>query len=315
MSPTEVKLISIHRPTKITGERLLGNLGREGNVKPTPEHPLIISASELRDFLRCRVMWNWRHQVGIEPKRRSTALALGTLVHQGKDLWYQVPFAKRGVKVMTKIARKLTQVAPTEALSTEDLELVNAMLIGYAAWAKQKDPEVGLFVAQPELKFDLPLTSSGTIRVRGRIDVAFKPTTLKHTMGFLESKTAGQFKTDVIERNLQLSVYFWAMRMLNPKAKRFIGYYQQLRKQMPTSRVRAPLFVREDVERSASEIDQWVIDTQRVAQDMLDASIYPNPMDSCSWGCDYTGPCLLRGEAKDLQHVLNTEYQPKEYKK
>jgi hypothetical protein len=309
-----VKLISIHRPAKITDKLLLASSPRKvGFERPTPERPLIISASELRDFLRCRVMHHWRHQVRLETVEGKTNLALGSMVANGQEEWYKIPPAKRSVKAMERIATKLTAVQPTDVLSTENLELIKAMLIGFAAYAKDDDPTIGLVEATPEDEFDLPLIADGSIRVRGRIDVSFKPTIYKKTMSFIESKTAKSMKTDVVELNLQLSVYFWAMRKKYPKIKSFIGYYQQLRKQMPTSRVTAPLFGRDAVERDEEQIDQWVRDTQAIALDMLDGAVYANPMDSCAWGCDYKGPCLLRG-TPDLLDVLKTEYKIKESK-
>lgn len=309
--------VSIHRLTRAPKkEDLLASRARlDIAPRPTPENPLIISASELRDWLRCRVMHNWRHQCRLEPVGGKTALALGSLVHEGKDRWYQLPAAKRTVKAMTKVATALTSVKPTEVLETKDLELAKAMLIGYADFAKTNDPVIGLVDCYPEEWFDLPLVKDGRIRVRGKIDNRFKPTTLKKTMAFLESKTAGQFKHDIIETNLQLSVYFWALRQRFPKIKRFIGHFQQLRKQMPGPRVTAPLFMREPVERGNDEIDQWAIDTEHAALEMLDGAIFPNPMDSCSWSCDFKIPCLLRGNKADLLHVLRTEYQTKEKRK
>lgn len=307
-----VKLVSIHRPMKITDALLMASSPRKIKFdRPTPECPLLISASELRDFLRCRVMHHWRHQMRLETIEGKTNLALGTMVAQGQEFWYKLPPAKRTVKAMEYIARRLTSVQPTDVLSTENLELVKAMLVGFAAYAKVDDLVIGLVEVTPEDEFDLPLIPDGSIRVRGRIDAGFKPTIYKNTMSFIESKTAKSMKTDVVELNLQLSVYFWAMRQKYPKIKSFIGYYQQLRKQMPTARVTAPLFGRDAVERDEEQINQWVRDTQAIAMDMLDGAVYPNPMDSCAWGCDYKGPCLLRG-TPDLLDVLKFEYKVKE---
>jgi hypothetical protein len=312
----EEKRISIHRPmTKPTKEDLLATAPRRTlPYKPTPERPLIISASELRDWLRCRVKHHWSHTLRLTSVEESTNLALGSLVANGQDLWYQRPPDKRTVKAMERIAKQLTEVQPTEALSTESLELAQAMLIGFAAYAKEDDPNIGLVEAMPEQAFELPLVKDGSIIVRGRIDVAFVIKNKKKTMGFIESKTAKNFKKDIIEANLQLSVYSWAIRRLYPKYEHYIGYYQQLRKQLPGPRVTTPLFMREDLERDDDEVRQWEKDTEAVARDMLDAAIYPSPMDSCSWSCDFKMACLLRG-TPDLLGVMRSEYKQKEERK
>ena len=54
------ELVSIHRGTP--GALRSASIGAGTFARPTPERPLIISASELRDFLRCRVRWHWRHR-------------------------------------------------------------------------------------------------------------------------------------------------------------------------------------------------------------------------------------------------------------
>lgn len=281
--------------------------------RPTPQNPLILSASELKDFLRCRVKWDWRHNQRLESRQRSPALALGTVVHEILDRFYQLPLKRRGPKAMIKLANEVPiELAAREPLSTEDLELARAMCEGYAHWCQDEDAEIGLVECFPEEWFMLPLVEDGSILIRGKIDNRFESKTLKRTMGLLEMKTAGQFKTDIVDLNLQLSVYLWAMRKKFPKHKHFVAYYTQLRKQMPGPRVKADLFRREMVERTAEELDQWAIDTARAALDMVDAAIYPSPQDTCSWSCDYQNACLMRGNPADLEHVLTTQFKTKE---
>lgn len=306
MNPPQ--LISIHRIRD--PDRRASQPRRSSLLKPTPESPLIISASELRDFLRCRVKWHWRHQVRLEPIERPENLAIGTMVHVIQHAWYELPTTRRTVKAMRKIATRLVRDFTVEQLSTESRELVEAMAIGYAEWAIPEDAAIGLRECSPEEWFDLPLNESGSIRVRGKVDNRFQPH--KNVMGFTETKTAGQIRVDMVEMNLQLTTYFWFLRARYPKIKEFRGYYRIWRKQLPGPRVRADLFHQESVERTDEEIDQWVIDTRRAARDMLDAAIYPSPMDSCSYSCDYQIPCLLRGRPEDLQHVLETQYKIKE---
>ena len=72
------ELVSLHRAKKpsllASHDRRIGS-GRAG-WGPTPENPLIISASELRDFLRCRVRWWWRHQCRLIPAGGAAPLEL-----------------------------------------------------------------------------------------------------------------------------------------------------------------------------------------------------------------------------------------------
>lgn len=300
---------SIHRLQKppMTGQdRLKGK-------KPTRENPLIISASELRDFLRCRVKHNWRHHQRLIPKSGAPALAMGGLIHEILETWNGLPPDRRTRKAMERIATKRFSFTTPEELTVEDLELIQAMTIGFSAFIKPYNDEVGLKVSLPERWFALPLLPDKSIIVRGKIDNVFEPTRrYKHAVMNDEYKSKSQIRVDAVEMMLQITIYLWALRRLYPKKKRYLTRYIILRKQLPTNRVTAPLFHCETVEREPDQIEQWAEDTRRIAMDMADAAIYPNPTEDCAWDCDFKIPCLLRGNTTDLRHVLQTQYKKKE---
>lgn len=310
----ETRLVSIHRATKASV--LAAQDPPPTFRRPTPQHPLVISASELRDFMRCRVRWHWRYQCNLVPVGGKEALSMGTLVHDISEVWYRLAPAKRTQKAMEKIARDRVKTTKLDALDTEAKELIEAMTIGFAAWARSDhddaDASIGLAECFPEEWFELPLVKDRSIIVRGRIDNRFFPTNKKKTVACQELKTAGQFRDKGLDTLLQLSLYLWALRVQYPKHKRYIAYYTEMRKQLPSARVKAPLFQRQDVERTDAEIDIWIADTQRAALDMLNAAIYPNANANCSWDCDFQIPCALRGSPDDLKHVLTTGFKQKE---
>jgi hypothetical protein len=302
-------LVSIHRASKASR---LAAQDASALISPTPEHPLIISASELRDFMRCRVRWHWRYQCQLVPVGGKEALSMGTLVHDILETWYKLAPKKRTQKAMETIAKARVRTTKLDALDSDARELIEAMTIGYAAWAKEADKEIGLETSFPEEWFELPLIEDGSIIVRGRIDNRFHPTNKKKTVACQETKTAGQFRDKGLDTLLQVSLYLWALRVQFPKEKRYIAYYTELRKQIPSPRVKAPLFQRQEVERTAEEIDIWIQDTRRAALDMLNAAIYPNQNANCSWDCDFQNACMLRGSPDDLKHVLRTQFKQKE---
>lgn len=304
--------LSIHRERSLPIIGASDRLRIKKRPKPTPENPLIVSASELSDFLRCRVKWLWRHYHRLTPIGGVVPLAFGGLGHSVMEGWYGIPEWKdRTTKAMRKAAKKVLGGTRPEELSLKDLELLEAMTVGYAAWARPRDRALKMRNVQVERWFDLPL-GDGSVRVRGKIDVVFRQASLRSTMAALEHKFKAAIKLDTVETISQLSVYLWALRQLYPGEKRYIAHYNVLRKQMPGPRVKADLFAREAVERSNDEIAQWEIDTTRTAKDMLDAAIYPNPMESCSFDCDFKIPCLLRGSPGDLRHVLKSHYKTKD---
>lgn len=276
--------------------------------RPTPENPMIVSASELREWLRCRVKHAWRYRMDLAPKTGTEALFVGTLVHTILDGWYRLPWKRRTTEAMKTIARAVLRKTTPDLLEVEDLELVRAMCVGYPEWARPLDRDLGIREAFPDDWFAVPLDAKKTIIVRGKLDLRFEIASLKRALGCQEFKTASAIRGNDVETNLQLSIYLWAMRRRFPKYRRYVAYRTILRKQLPGPRVKAALFNREAVERGEEEIEQWEVDTRRIAAEMLDGAIYPTPMENCGWDCDFRIPCLLRGLPADLDHVLKTQY-------
>jgi hypothetical protein len=309
---------SMHK--NIESPDFLASMSRRKFIKPTPENPLIVSAGELGEFLRCRVRHYWSYHCKLEPKGIRLPLVMGKVGHQILDRFYQFDYSDRTENRMKKIAHSIIKKTNPKQLPLPDKQLLEAMTIGYAAWNRKKSSDnsdiiLKLRKRMPEMEFMLPLTDDNTIWVRGRMDLLFQPGCFKNTLAFIESKFKASIKMDNTEQKIQLSVYLWAMMKLFPDYKRYIAYPQVLRKQMPGPRVKADLFAREPVERTPAEIRQWGLDAARTALDMIDGAVYPNPMDSCSWMCDFQKPCLLRGDKKDLKYVLKDNYQKKEWSK
>lgn len=281
--------------------------------RPTVENPLIISPSELRDWTRCRLKWWWRDQCQLESRVKPQPLTVGGAGHQIMERFYKLPPLKRTPKRIVKIAQKIVG-AQDVGLEDENRELLVAMTGGYAAWAKAQDEEIGLVQCEAERAFDLPLVPDGSLRLRGRIDVSFKPVTLKRTIAYREFKFLSQIRSRAMDLNMQISAYLWALKQLHPKCTSYLGYYTVLRKQMPGPRVKADLFMTEEIERTDAQLEQWRIDVVRMCMSMLDAFIYPQALESCDYDCDFMVPCSLRGDDEDVLNALHTGFKPREYR-
>src|SRR6185312_12131704 len=140
--------VSLHRIPKpnplAAQDASFGVLDRPVRYHPTKEHPLIVSVSEIKNFKRCRVRHHWTHQCRLERLERALPLAIGTFGHEILERWYALPLIERTQKTMEKIARKQAKVTDEKSLSTDDLELVIAMTVGYAGWAKREDALIGV---------------------------------------------------------------------------------------------------------------------------------------------------------------------------
>lgn len=328
-------LVSIHRadPARadVTAARWRlqpAEHAKGGFTYPTPTKPLIISVSEDSTFLRCRVKWWWSYQCRLEPEGGEDgdqALAIGDLVHQILERWYRTPRLRRTYKRMRFLAPKVSGQYTEKQLTPENRKLAVAMAIGYAAWAldprnDDSDHAIGLAPSRhiwPEQFFELPMVPDRSILLRGKIDLPFIPKGVKHTLAFKEFKTRAQFGDEDVEILVQNTGYIWSLfhpelqqqMGIQRPPKYIIGHFQRLRKQMPSDRVKAPLFDSMMFERSAEELEQWRQDTIKQALDMLDAAIYPTPDKSCAWECPFRKPCVMRGNKSDLVHIMSTEYR------
>jgi ATP-dependent helicase/DNAse subunit B len=289
-------------------------LRRTQKFQFTAANPLILSVSELTSWLRCRLQHHWRHNIGLSMNTTPERLALGTLGHKVMEEFYTLAPAKRTVPAMKKLVKTLVRDTTEKALDANARKLLEAMLIGFAAWrtddaqCEHTDARMGLEACWPELPFYETITPDGSIVVRGKIDGVFVSTAHKATVGMMETKFNKDIRFDDVDNRLQLSTYLWALRRLFPKAKRYVCYYQILRKQMPSPRVRTPLFHREPVERTHAEIQLFEQDILQQALDLPHGAIYPHYMDSCNWMCDFRMACQQRSEPDDVQYILSTEY-------
>jgi hypothetical protein len=288
--------------------------------QPTPETPFIISASELGDFLRCRLRWNWRYRVGIGPKKMGPERGIGIYVHAGKEAFYALPRKKRTPDRMEQLGRKAIKVAALKGVNQKERDLALAMMVGLAEWVNgthdRSDRAIGKKDVLPEWEFTLPLDKHGAILIRGKIDELFEPTIYKRTLAMDETKTRGNISFDMLDMDAQMTTYLWAMSkhplMAQRKFKRFIAWRTVCRRQMPGPRVKAALFGRESIERTSDDLEIWQQDTLNIVRDMMDAAIYPNKQEKCRWDCDFYNMCLVRSNAEDLKAVIDEHYIVKE---
>lgn len=314
---------SIHR-TELDGP-LQGAPRMEEPFEPTPKHPLIISTSEISQFLRCRLQWNWDKRVGLKSKKVSMPRVNGILVHAVKEEFYQLQRAERTPEAMAaslKIAAKKVTEVP---ITSKDRELAGAMLDGYVRWARSRhehnDKNIGKKTVYPEWQFVLPLVKDRSILIRGKIDELFEPTIYRRVLAMDETKTKNAISFDMMDMDAQLTTYLWAMwkatttgecplpkPLRQRRYDRYIAWRTVLRRQMPGPRVKAALFARESIERSPDELKMWERDTLRIVHDMLDAAIYPTKRESCRYECDFYELCLVRSNKHDLKAIIEEQY-------
>jgi hypothetical protein len=313
---------SIHR-TELDGP-LQGAPRMKEPFVPTAKEPLIISCSEIGQFLRCRLQWNWDKRVGIKSRKVSMPRVNGILVHEAKEHFFVLPYKERTPETMKAAAKKAFRTVKEVPITGKDRELATAMLDGYVRWVRKphehNDKAIGKRDVFPEWQFVLPLVKDRSILIRGKIDELFEPSIYKGVLAMDETKTKNQISFDMMDMDSQLTTYLWAIwkatstgdgtlpKPLRRRYKRFIAWRTVLRRQMPGPRVKAALFGRESIERTPEDLAMWEKDTLRIVRDMLDAAIYPNRNDSCKWSCDFFELCLARGNKHDMKAIIAEQY-------
>ncbi|MCA1830880.1 MAG: PD-(D/E)XK nuclease family protein [Actinobacteria bacterium] len=315
---------SIHR-TELDGP-LQGAPRMKEPFVPTPNNPLIISPSEIAQFLRCRLQWNWDKRVGLRSKKVSMPRVNGIIVHAAKEEFYQLTRAERTPEGMQRAAKAAFKNVKEVPVTSKDRELASAMLDGYTRWVRHPDNEnndrsIGKREVFPEWQFVLPLVKDRSILIRGKIDELFEPRIYKRVLAMDESKTKNSISFDMMDMDSQLTTYLWAMwkasttgecplpkPLQSRRYDRYIAWRTVLRRQMPGPRVKAALFARESIERSPDDLIMWERDTLRIVRDMLDAAIYPTRRESCRYDCDFYELCLVRGNKHDLKAIIEEQY-------
>ena len=314
---------SIHR-TELDGP-LQGAPRMKTAFAPTPEQPLIISTSEIAQFLRCRLQWNWDKRAGLKSQKVSMPRVNGIVVHAAKEAFYKLERTKRTPSAMKQALKIGVKQARKEVpVTRKDKELAGAMLDGYVRWIRgdheYSDKSIGKRDVVTEWQFVLPLVKDRSILIRGKIDELFIPTIYKKTLCMDETKTKNQISFDMMDMDAQMTTYLWALwkasttdmcplpPSLQRRYERFIAWRTVLRRQMPGPRVKAALFARESIERTPEELVMWERDTLRIVRDMLDAAIYPTRRDSCRFDCDFYELCLVRGNKQDLKEMIETQF-------
>ena len=181
-----------------------------------------VHASEIKNFLRCRLMWRWTapppRGFRLEPLIDRPALHFGRLIHQALQEGYDsgVPF----VDIFKEMANKELAKLPESDLFAKDsdkivdqTELGVYMLEGYQQWAKLADQKVK-FISTEVKWYGVKL---GNVPFAGRFDAVVER---DDGLWILDFKTSSTTSTDWTMTDLQATAYVYAARQLiDPKIR------------------------------------------------------------------------------------------------
>lgn len=287
---------------------------------PEIDTPVIITHSDISNFLTCRRKWHWDYVLDFRsPEKLTGPLALGSRVHAALEALYlnetDDPVAwidQRGRDDLAAI--EINPDAKPWDLDQhyEDMILGRNAITSYMQWLEETNADANYRTVSVEERVEVPILD-GRVILRGKVDL------LKEDIASGLVCT-DDFKTyarddglrDQLERSYQHWVYLIAMQHVYPERIVECAQYTVIRKvkKLPTTPPKSPLVQRFTVPATRRAIGAKRKQIERIATEMVNlrgkqdpAVFYPSPGQACRW-CDYKSPCDLADEAPESALAL-----------
>lgn len=275
-----------------------------GLVRPTRN-------SELQTFTRCRLKWYFTFILGFLSYKINWHFWLGTLVHfclseyhlgrttDPAHLFYEISedwiVAERVSSItIGGVELDYNNVADLENAQRLGIE----MLAGYVDWARENDDidgidtELSYYVELEDFE-DRPFTFVCRLDLLGENSEGVRVRDFKTASDFRDQKSVHTYQ--------QFRRYPWAVRKTHEDwADDVIGSeWMALRKIAPSNRSKPPYFLRVRIDISPEEYIEIENELRAEVTDLLTTEfrlqnedprrvVYPNPLERCSWDCDYS---------------------------
>lgn len=278
--------------------------------------------SELSVLRRCKLKWYLTFVLGFLSARINKHFWLGGLIHfclseyhlgrttDPAHLFYEIGRDFIDTEQMDKIVVEGVEMDFEDLADLEKyLILGTFMLEGYQDWHKDDfdvlDTELAYYVQMTDYR-------DRVFTLVARLDVLTEDSEGIRVKDF---KTAADFRDQKwIELDQQFRRYPWMVRKAHPDwASEVVGSeWVALRKMADTNRSKPPYFmskkidlIEEDyveIERELrAEITELFDFEEQVAKaDQIREVVYPNPMERCTWDCDYYSNGLCQAWRRGL---------------
>lgn len=290
-----------------------------------------IHTSELSAFKHCRRKWALAEIAGLQVKRTSPALFLGSAVHKFMEGYYSSnrdfmagmrSYEEYVAEHIEEIATKHPDLYPEqEDKLYENIELGRIMLAGYHEHYEHADdftickangkPLVEIDFRTPIIDPDGNETGhfyGGTIDGIKRDEIG---------IWVAEHKTAKDIVTTHLRKDEQATMYMTFAKKQWPKLRKYLRgvHYNFLRKREPSPRLKTPLFHRERVYRNEYETEQAMSSVYHVLQDMMRVAADPEhlgfiaPSKECNWKCQYQHLCFAMDDGTDVRWLIEVDFE------
>ena len=283
---------------------------------------IVVTHSDIMQFLTCRRQWWWGYvEDRTPPEREVGALALGSRVHvailegfyrDGAD-----PVARHDELIRETNERMLEAgAAPWELEALyEDAIVGRNCVTAYMDWLSETGADQGLEVDGVEDQIEVPIMDDRVL-LRGKVDLRFRD---ENGIVLNDLKTSGRAPSVVapqLERSFQLYVYDWIESMLKPDDLIVEASYTVIKKVTRrqhghpyVERFHVPGMVRSRPTIRA-QLTGVIEEMIRVLSQFgsMDRVAYSTPQEACSW-CAFKAPCMVWNESPSAgQAMLDDRY-------
>lgn len=283
-----------------------------------------ISPSQL-DAMGCRLAWFWGYKQGYRAKRSSTALELGTGIHEALEHYYGEDhanpveyFAKWSVKRAEELDLQWDDDVAEMQKSTE---LGIGMLKNYMEVFDGKD-DFDVIATEKTLSRPLPIPGTDKLS-RCSVVVRLDGLVRDHASGrlfSLEHKTFSRFSASALALNHQFIAQVFVGQTLAQSLgldEPVIGViYNGLRKQAPGPKVKLALNERHKIYCTDRQLEvfQYRAYWQYREMNRSGVPIYPQPNQIKCSSCDFKDVCTEYQRGGDWQFILKESFTQRNQK-
>jgi len=302
-----------------------------------PEDAFIIRHTEISEFRNCNRRWRLASHNGLnlEPLYEDPKRIFGTAWHTALEALYkEYKLTKRystatAMKAFhSRLQEKLDKLADNAIINLPDgetdtlsesvdemKELGNVLLPMYGDWANSEavPQDRNLTILETEKRLIVPLGVTSKLFITAKIDTIVKRDNSVYIMEHkTSSKSSSVTNPGVLDLDLQLSIQIWIARKVYPQLNIVGAIYNAMRKQLPSNRVKAPIFGRTMIYKSTKELAN-TIDMIRdrdfppmlaLKSEMYAPTYNPQPLGVCSWGCKFKEVCMATNRGEDTDSII-----------
>lgn len=289
---------------------------------PDKDTPIVITHSDLKNFLSCRRKWYYDYVLDYRPPEKLTGpLALGTRVHAALEAYYKGETDDPVAWIDQKGKEDLEALDYNSNTKPWDYDnMYDDMIIGrncmnlYMDWLTETGADDNYRVVSVEEKVEAPILDGRAV-LRGKVDILVEDVAsgLLCVNDFKTTADWGGGLREQLERSYQHWCYLIGMQHQYPDRNVECAQYTVLRKvkKIPAKvSESSPLISRFAVPATRRNIGTKRAQIERIAAEMVylrdqedPAMFYPSPGDPCKW-CPYKAPCEIADESTEASLAL-----------